>query len=192
MTPTFDDFCATLKGMVEGLGQRLAPDDDWQPMLFCAKDDTLGIAPIDGNLFSSAEAKAHLTNTVIPALVQQSGAESVAMVTTAWLVRIDRTNPYDRAGLDPETGFTRVMPSQHPGRIEVVTIVVCDKDNVRSYMAEIARSAGPPTLGNWEVQIQGEGGMQVAGRIAEAIQFALGRVPEHTTKGMSQLFKKGL
>jgi hypothetical protein len=160
----------------EAMTELDSPEDDIMPVFFFKGPHGIGLMPCvpmrnDKDKDGIAAA--------MQAAVVVSRATETAFISTSWTVRADRKNP-DEAGpsVDEANDLLHgVMPSQHPDRVECITIMVVTESAVAMGSADITRYKDKlPTLSKWEV-FEHEG-VKLGGRFGEAIDHALRMVQE--------------
>ncbi len=112
------------------------PDNDILPVMLWVGPHGMGMLPL--TLMADAKEKNTLAGWMVAALAV-SRATEVTMTTTAWMVLGD-----DEHILDD------VTPSEHPDRVEIISLVHSDWEHNTLWSAPIARYPDKnPTLGEW-------------------------------------------
>jgi hypothetical protein len=153
------DVFEYVKATAQSIGQEFVdPDADWASVAFLeTAGHDVGIFPLDG-LMNNKDA---LAKFVFPKVIKETGAMSVTLLVSAWMVKL-------ASGQED----TDVAPSEHPERQEALFLMQHDATGItRSACALIVRDgAKPPTLCPWE-DTPSEG--QMDGRFVDSIVAAL-------------------
>lgn len=143
---------------VADVRKRLAPDEDWDPVLIGLGDEEADIIafPVMATTKDAVvDMLAHIART--------NRYRAIAVVNTAWYVELPKGE------IDAYEASDRT-PSTDPNRQEAVTILAMDAEVMRLERALITRRRRkPPRLGPW----QGGSGGQISGRftrIGEALR----------------------
>jgi hypothetical protein len=107
--------------------------------------------------------KEALFGQALPELIIEQDIQQIILVATAWSVEAKPGGP----------SLTDVATSQHPDRVEVVSLVAIDADSVTSMHAEIKRTSdAAPTLGAW-TEFTGGPNADLTGRMVDPIRKAI-------------------
>jgi 2,4-dienoyl-CoA reductase-like NADH-dependent reductase (Old Yellow Enzyme family) len=147
----------------EFVGDLDDPEDDILPVMLCQGPHGLGMLPL--NLMDSEQSKDQLA-LWMTAMLTVSRAEEAVMVTTAWMVTVDRDQ------VDMAEGTSRVQPSEHPNRTEAVILMCSKKGGDRMISAQLTRHPDKtPDLGDWDDT--GDEIEKLGGRFGDAIHWGL-------------------
>lgn len=132
--PTLDELMNQLAEYVERRMESLEPDGDVAPMTSVVgeRHEIPILHPVDA---ADADAAFH---GFIPAVMEAVQARCFATLTAAWMLPWGANSDPD----DPEF----VPPSEHPGRLDCVTIVGSDGVRVVTMTRRVARGDGPPVF----------------------------------------------
>ena len=161
-----DEFATECKGAITDIGNGFdAPDDDWMPHFILRSPDGLVIAGIDPKIMATVESKDILANQILPKIISQSGATSIAMILSSWMSQ----HPKPKDG-----NLSKVTPPSidflNPTRREAVVLQVVSSTKIKTWCAEILRDKiKPPALLQWEDLNEGT----FTGRFIEPAQKAL-------------------
>lgn len=136
-----------VREMVEGLGTRLAPDEDWIPVMFLFdKDGTAEIALIPQAGYD--EHKAEVCKHVIPGIIKQSKPQWATLVQMGWTIRYDPSTLEGRARIArDEATYPAGRIEDRPGRTECLTILTVGLDGESLDIADVIRgNSSPPRL----------------------------------------------
>lgn len=123
---------STTQNAARRLGQTfVAPDSDWQPVMFALGHDGLVISPLLGNADTPEAAR------LISVILQHIGATEAAIVQSSWALKPQHIT----------RNALKSSVSQHPERVEALIVVHGDTTRAQMATAQIHRTtATPPTL----------------------------------------------
>lgn len=163
----FDEFAQFVRDGVRRVGEGFTePDEDWQPVMFVETPKRVSILLLPGALLDNHASKDKLA-AMMRAIVEQSRARKVAVVTSAWMTTLDeQTSRYvSEHGELPDESH---QAGNRPDRLEIVSVAVYDAEVAHSWFAEIRRDGvHPPQLAEWQ------GPVDTHGRLADPIREAL-------------------
>jgi hypothetical protein len=169
--PDFPTFRDTILLMVRDTGKTFQkPDEDWIPVAFLMTPKGMVVVALM-DLFRDNAAKDQIA-PALTSLFREQKPSMAAMVTSAWMRRLDHADPLLDLHMQMSSAFGI---RDHPERTEVLMVEVADaagKDEIWS--AGIVRSEDkPPVLAEWQ-QWPGE----ATGRVAGVLQRAFEAVRE--------------
>jgi hypothetical protein len=146
------------------------PEEDIMPVFLWTGPHGTGLMPLLG--MRDGAAKDRIAGAMMAAIVVSQAAEA-AMITTSWMVKMNQ-HPDEHGA---PTVWDGVMPSQHPDRVECITVLHADQRSCSMGEAELTRYPHrPPDLGEWNVW--SDEGMKMGGRFGEAMGHGLQMVQE--------------
>jgi len=133
-----------------------SPDDDWGAICVLECERERVFVPL---FFDNDDEKETIATRLIPMAMLRLKPWMVGTVISAWTVHTTDLDEID------------VRPSEHPRRIEVVTLSAITLDQEQFWMARIRRFPDkPPELGKWRLQ-QGERSGLFVDPIVETFKF---------------------
>jgi len=147
-----------IKKAVAQIGAGLAPDADWQPILFVGHGKTISIVEFDPRLVNSGAGKEELAKLMARAIDQFRASECI-LLGMAWAVRRDPS--VFKGPVDPQVRY-------QADRQETVMLQHFDglRNTVDVHIAPVNRAENrPPSLGKWERQANS----MVMGRFSETL-----------------------
>lgn len=151
-TPTVDKFISYIKATVATVGQNIASDDDWVPVLFMSSLSGFNIVALAGggaNTELSKEIRAMMT---IPRLIKDAKAQMAAYLGTAFITRMDKEVRYKE---------------------ECVVVHIVSPSREVSMFGFIEREAHKaPRIARWEVT-EGNETLSFGGRYAEGLRLGI-------------------
>jgi hypothetical protein len=160
------------RNAVEDVSKLDNPEDDILPVF-------LWMGPYGGGLMPcipmrSNQDKARIAACMTASLVVARATECV-FTSTSWMVEMER-GP-DETGPDVADPLAGMMPSEHPDRVEVITIMYFGKNHTALAQAKLTRHQDRlPDVGPWN-QWSAEV-IKVGGRFGEAVDRGLRMVEE--------------
>jgi hypothetical protein len=162
--------CNAKRAAVDGVAELDDPEDDILPTF-------IWMGPYGGGLMpcvpmADSKDKDRIAAVMTAALTCARATECV-FTSTSWMVMSDR--PPDAASpSDVDAGdlLGGVMPSQHPNRVECITIMYVSKNRCAMAHAPLTRHPDRlPDVGKW--QGSDMDGAKIGGRFGEAIDHGL-------------------
>ena len=183
----FAEFLLGIKEMVQEVGPRLDPDEDWPGAVVSAdlsqmkegEKLPLTVSQLPAQAFRNEESKDMLARVVIPLFVRKTNADMAAFLSTAWV----SGNTAEADDQDPETvaRFQKFFaehgrapqnyeelralgvkpPSESDDRRECVTVIAraSDGDSVLSVGFIKRRRKKAPVIERWDdILVQARGG----------------------------------
>jgi hypothetical protein len=118
--------------------------------------------------FEHPLGKETLFEQALPTLIVEQDIQQIILVATAWAVVNKPGSP----------SIEEIPVSQHPDRIEVVSLVAIDADSIHTMHAEIKRTSdAAPTLGPWESMTSSDTA-DLTGRMIDPIRAAIKQATE--------------
>lgn len=159
---TFEQFVERAKRVAVMQGREFTqPDDDWSMTVLVEHNhEHVTAIRIPGWVSNDGDAKRTL-GWALGRAAQATKPTKVALIQSTWMVE-----PYDEDPTRP-----RVMPKDHPDRVERLFILVCDPEVQHAHYADIhRRRRRPPVLGPWDSIKGGQAGGQLAEPLIEAMR----------------------
>lgn len=181
MTPTSTElFGERVRRMIVEVGQEFKnPDDDWVSVLFFEDEDGYpGVVPLPGEAFANDDTKDVLV-VALTRLLEMAKAKRYALLLNAWMLRSSMPPPTEGTEEEKhELAKTQMLSEhaewtghydEHPDSVEVLWVMLVDREHSELWMAEIKRNdETPPTLDEWRLMPGGAEGRFVA--LASALQ----------------------
>jgi hypothetical protein len=168
-TCTLDELVQHAKRLVKMQGRTFTrPDDDWTMTVLVVHpgDERPHVIPLPGWVSNDSDAKEAL-GIALAVAARLTKPLMVALISSTWMVEMDRNS----GDVDAETGRVRVMPRDHPDRVEKMFIAVADTEVEEGHFATIKRRRRrPPVLGPWEEPFKGG---ELTGRLIDPLRQAL-------------------
>lgn len=164
---TFEQFTEYAKRTAIMQGRRFTePDDDWAITVIVEHaGERPHVIPIPAWVSNDSDAKAAL-GWALGMSARVTHPTKLAMIQSTWMVMTDRTKAPDQDWERP-----KVMPRDHPDRIERLFILVVDPEVQHAHFADIhRRKRRPPVLGPWESIKDGEARGQLADPLVQAMR----------------------
>lgn len=149
------------KRHVDAMMEDLTGDEDFMPFLTIRMHDD-GIAYVGMAMPDGDEARNWLAD-VMMALCAVHRAKEALFVSVSWMVKRDTATISD----DESPEYPKVMPRDHPDRIEavVMTGIAGERRDGSMYSAPVIRENNTVKLGEWD----DASGVGIAGRFGDAI-----------------------
>jgi hypothetical protein len=138
---TFEKLRETLKWGIADAGRVIDdPDGDWTPCLFVESADDVVVRDLSEYSADTDEDKDYLAEVVIPELIREQRGYRVGLSFPAWsVVGAAAQEELDRFG----------SLAAHPLRVEVVTLLVVDRERSEAWIAVVDRRGRRPRLFRW-------------------------------------------
>jgi hypothetical protein len=147
---------------VEECIKDLEGENDFMPFLtYNALDGTHGYV---GLATMGDQAEKDATGDYMAAILAANQATEAVFASASWMVKAQKGEAPDET--------TRVMPSEHPRRVECAFFMHHAPDKVSLHSAEIFRKDNKVSLGEWEV-MEFEGEARLGGRFGDAITMGM-------------------
>lgn len=167
---TFEQFVEHTKRTAVMQGRQFTqPDDDWNMTVLTehAGDTRPGTLPIPAWVSNDGDAKRAL-GWALGQAARMTKPLKVGLIQSTWVVEYDPSDP-DR---EPDPQHPRIMPHDHPNRIERLVVLVIDPEIQYASFADIhRRKRRPPILGPWvDFGPGGEAAGQLVDPLIEAMR----------------------
>ena len=167
---TLDEATARAKRMVQDVGERLDPGDDWVPCVFTYGERN-GIIVIPE--LGVPGAKDVICQIALPALVGELAPDWAALVSMGWAIKYqDTLESTARRARDEAVGYVGGSYAEHPDKVEVLTLLVASANEMRQCTANVTRSPDKAPVLEWGPDCTHDGESRVEGRFADALRAA--------------------
>lgn len=139
---TLDELLDQVQFMSDRYAEQLDPEGDWGPMLFIFDGDKgLAVMMIEESIMT--RDKDEFAEKILPNLVNEFSKkpEAIVLLTSAWMVKGDAVKEAYESG--------RSL-SEHPDRLEVLTLFGAAPDGEQCRVAKIVRSDDSAPQLDWE------------------------------------------